>query len=374
LSNLAFFNTYKPLEKSACNLLKNIDYDTKEFEKFLSEATESIETKHSLNININNNNKEAQQQSNLELTSSFPKNREIKSRFLAFVALFAENVLSEKPNESLISLIESFFDKIILGIYYTNNPEDIGFRKSEGFCLAIVKLRLFLIRLKYPKAEVNLNSSSRKISLQNLNIEFIEKRRGSKSSRNSLIIENEENKLANINDKILRLGLSFFDPKTKFVNKFINDFDKIYENLNIKYNPEKASFIMDYGKTVDAISMQEFLNDFYDYKNTIFLQSFFFYDRLCEHLDNYEPIPEEFVDTLCLIVNHVISCCDLRTDMNYLGSSVKKNSGYLMRFIMNKQLNEEKTKSPKIRSLLASFCKMLFYVIKNDEMKVFCSK
>jgi hypothetical protein len=257
-------------------------------------------------------------------------------------------------------------------IYYTNDPADIGFIKNEGFCLALVKLRLFLIRHKYPKSQENDNLISRRTSLQNLNLEFLERRNSNLSI--NIPAEEENSKLSNINDKILRLGLNFFDPKTKFVNKFLNDFDKIYENLNIKYNPEKGSFIMDYGKNVDARSMQQFLNDFYDYKNTIFLQSFFFYDRLCRHLENFELINEDFVDTLNLIVNHVISCCDLKTDRNYLGSLVKKNSGYLMSFIINKQLNQEKLRNAKIRSLLDAFWKMLYYVIKNDEINVFCSK
>ena len=64
----------------------------------------------------------------------------------------------------------------------------------------------------------------------------------------------------------------------------------------------------------------------------------------------------------------------MKTEKNYLGSSVKKNSNYLMTFILNKKLNDEKNTNVKIKNLLDSFWKMLYYVIKNDEINVICGK
>ena len=229
-------------------------------------------------------------------------------------------------------------------IYYTNDPSDIGFVKNEGFPLAIVKLQNFLLKNNSKKLE---NSEDKKIPI-----------------------------LTNINDKILRMGLSYIKPETRFINKFINDFDNIYETLHIKYNPEKGTFIMETENNMQKdLNMKDYMNDFYDYKNTIYLQSFFFYDFLNNLLENFEEkLPEDFLDTLNLIVNHVISCCDLKTEKNYLGSSVKKNSNYLMTFILNKKLNDEKNTNVKIKNLLDSFWKMLYYVIKNDEINVICGK
>jgi len=370
LSNLAIFNTYKPLEISSMNLLKNLVYNTIDFKELLIEAIENLD-----NFNVPNIDKSNNQINDFVNLSNFPENCEIKSRFLTFVAIYAENILTENPNESLIKLIENYFVKIIKNIYYNNDPTSIGFIKNEGFCLAMVKLRLFLIKQKYPKLENNKNNLSNNKYNFDKKVSILSKNslNGNINLSNNSDI-NEESKLKNINDKILRMGLCYFNPNKKFVNKFLNDFDQIYENLNIKYNPEKASFIMDEGKKIEREKMLEFLNDFYEYKNSIFLQSFFFYDHLCQILRNSEKIPDDFLDSLNLIVNHVISCCDLKTERNYLGSSIKKNSTYLMGFIMNDYLNEEKKNNIKIKILIEAFWKMLYYVMKNDEVNVICSK
>jgi len=183
-----------------------------------------------------------------------------------------------------------------------------------------------------------------------------------------------KDKSKNINAKILSTGLSFIDPKTKFVNTFFNDFDKIYENLNIKYNETNRTFLVEAKKGMDSNFLNELLTDFYDYKNTIYLQSFFFYDHLNNYLDNFEKIPMDYIDTLNTIVDHVISCCDLKTDKNYLGSSVKKNSGYIMKFIADEQLITLKKVYPKVEKLMNNFWKMLYHVMKNDEENIICSR
>ena len=144
--------------------------------------------------------------------------------------------------------------------------------------------------------------------------------------------------------------------------------------MNIKYNEVNKTFLAEPKKMLDNNFINELLTDFYDYKNTIYLQSFFFYDHLSNYLDNYEKIPMDYIDTMNTIVDHVISCCDLKTDKNYLGSSVKKNSGYLMKFIINDQLNTMQKDNSKVEKLMNNFWKMLYHVIKNDEENIICSK
>lgn len=383
LSNLAFFNCDKELEENANEIFKNIIYDASEFKEFLNIAIDDL-----LTISAHTKALIGRNSAQKNLLFSFPNINELRCRFLSFVALFAENIVSNRltseTDDTLFKLIEKYFNIIVSGIYYSNNPADIGFIKHEGFALAMVKLRLFLIKHKYGRKRLSAikpssaDANSLKTPEDNSYSyrEALAQQRDSNSNviNKNKIVKGEFDNILNINDKILRVGLSFIDPKTKFVNIFLKDFDEIYENLNIKYNPEMKSFIMDSTKYLEEDQMKEFLSDFYSYKNTIYLQSFFFYDQLIYYLDNFEKVPSEFIDTLNLIVNHVISCCDLKTEKNYLGSSVKKNSNYLMRFIMDEQLNKQKNHNKNIKQLLEAFWKMLYYVIKNDEENIICQK
>lgn len=325
LSNIAMFNSNKSVYNLSANLLKYINFDETEISEYLITASKDIEN-FSSKANEDKNSNQGKY--------SIPKSVELRSRFLAFIALYAENVLQTNQKDFLVDNIQEYFNKIITGIYHNNDPHEIGFQKNAGFSLALLKLRSFLLKIK-PEAK---------------------------------------DKSKNVNSKILRSGLSFIDPKTKFVNTFFNDFDKIYENLNIKYNEQNKSFLVEAKKGLDTDFLNELLTDFYDYKNTIYLQSFFFYDHLNDYLDNFEKIPMDYIDTLNSIVDHVISCCDLKTDKNYLGSSVKKNSGYLMKFISNNQLNTMKKDNTKVAKLMNNFWKMLYYVMKNDDENVICSK
>jgi hypothetical protein len=319
LSNIAIFNSNKSISNLSGNLLKYINFDESEISEYLISASNDIDTFGSKsNDNLGKYN--------------IPITPELKSRFLSFIALYAENILQINQKDFLLDNIQDYFNKIISGIYHNNDPSSIGYQKNAGFSLALVKLRAFLLKSK------------------------------------------PVDKLKNINSKILRTGLSFIDPKTKFVNTFFNDFDKIYENLNIKYNEVNKTFLAEPKKMLDNNFINELLTDFYDYKNTIYLQSFFFYDHLSNYLDNYEKIPMDYIDTMNTIVDHVISCCDLKTDKNYLGSSVKKNSGYLMKFIINDQLNTMQKDNSKVEKLMNNFWKMLYHVIKNDEENIICSK
>ena len=322
LSNIAVFNTNRSVYNLSGNLLKYINFDEAEISEYLISATKDIENISKIN------------EKSFEGKYTIPESNELRSRFLTFIALYAENILAPNQKDFLIDNIQDYFNKIIAGIYHSNNPCDIGFQNNPGFSLALTKLRSFL-----------LNSKPENID-----------------------------KSKNINAKILRSGLRFIDPKTKFVNVFFGDFDKIYGNLNIKYNESNKTFLVEAKQSLDPAFLNELLKDFYDYKNTIYLQSFFFYDHLNDYLDNFEKIPLDYIDTLNTIVDHVISCCDLKTDKNYLGSSVKKNSGYLMKFIADDTLNTMKKDNAKVDKLMNNFWKMLYYVMKNDDENIICSK
>ena len=178
LSNIAVFNSNKSVSNLSGNLLKYINFDETEISEYLVNASKDIDklaSKSNEDAKDNNQGK-----------YSIPKSPELKSRFLAYIALYAENVLQTNQKDFLVDNIQDYFNKIIAGIYHNNDPTEIGFQKNAGFSLALVKLRSFLLKSK-PETK---------------------------------------DKSKNINAKILSTGLSFIDPKTKFVNTFFNDFDK----------------------------------------------------------------------------------------------------------------------------------------------------
>lgn len=326
LSNMAAFNSNKSVGNLSGNLLKYLNYNEEELSQYLISSSKDLDE-------INNKSNKNNVEENVG-KYNIAKTPELKSRFLAYIALYAENVLQANQKDFLIDNIQDYFNKIISGIYHNNDPTEIGFLNNAGFSLALVKLRSFLTKNRPEAKDINKN----------------------------------------INAKILRIGQGFIDPKTKFVNNFLADFDKIYENSNVKYNEQNKIFLIEPKTGSDQASLNDVLTDFYDYKNKIYSISFPFYDQLNNYLDNFEKIPMDYIDTLNTIVDHIISCCDLRSDRNYLGSNVKKNSGYLMKFIADEQLNNMKKDNPKVAKLMNNFWKMLYNVIKNDEENIICSK
>jgi len=131
LSNIAVFNSNKSVSNLSGNLLKYINFDETEISEYLVNASKDIDklaSKSNEDAKDNNQGK-----------YSIPKSPELKSRFLAYIALYAENVLQTNQKDFLVDNIQDYFNKIIAGIYHNNDPTEIGFQKNAGFSLALVK-------------------------------------------------------------------------------------------------------------------------------------------------------------------------------------------------------------------------------------------
>ena len=202
-----------------------------------------------------------------ELSSIF-ENFDNVTLFLCYFGLYTEFDINKWKNATNFKDYSSFINVLINKI-----APNI---KNEGGVLAVFKI------------------------LQNfLNID--------PDSKNYLIINHNK-----FDEILLKVGLNFYKPTNyQFINKFLKDFQRIYDGIGIKTNEGKLT--------------ESYLN----FLENIYLRSFEVFDQYNNLLNGIDPIDPKYEETVLTIVEYVTLYLKQEGNDNLIKSSIKKLSKHV---------------------------------------------
>lgn len=336
LSNFANFQNCPELIFSASPLIQGIQYEDKNLLQVIKLATKLNEIENDNSIEIN--------------SKATPR---IKSRFLTYLSLYVEhelNLLNPNSNaeikKELYSEILNYFNSIMKLLTDIENNDKIPFLNEQGFSLSLLKIRIFL----------------------------------------------EKKKLINIKDdyyteKIFNSAKKFFNEENSiFSEKILDDFNQIYENLyQIKTTTDKDLILFGdiypnrqkfFIENISEENKSDYLEDYYGFNNLIAEYSFKFFDAFNDKISNVmDKITPKFLNVLLKITNNISNYAVNCNENNAIRENyLSKFSNYIMTFILNERLNEEKNQNELIANMYKKFWEFLKNLIEIDEKNEICSK
>lgn len=347
LSNFAKYHDCEEIVRNALPIIKELEYEDDLLRDFIQIA-----------IRCNELHSESQDPSktlspNADPLISVTNNPEIKSKFLTYLSLYLENEInfssrknnSNIPEKDLNNLILNYFNGLIKILTDVEHYDNIGLIHDQGFSLALLKIRKFL-------------------------------------EKNKLLVLKDDY----YTEKIFNSAVKFFNADNlKFVDKILKDFNNIYTELYKIKKTQKSDRHQNSGKIApvyvesDAFSEQEkseFIEDFFSFNNLIAENIFGFLDYLNAKASNAaDKFDEEALGTIGNLVNMMVYYSECTNEnnairLNYVG----KLASYLMTFLLNERLNEEKANMPSVRGLLGKFWQLLNNLLKMDENNVIATK
>lgn len=334
--------------RNALPIIKGLEYEDDLLQNIISIAIKCNE----LHSESNNENKKTST-ANTDPLISITNNPEIKSKFLTYLSLYLENEINTStrqknaniPEKDLNTLILDYFNGIIKILTDVEHYDNIGFIHDQGFSLALLKIRKFL-------------------------------------EKNKLLVLKDDY----YTEKIFNSAVMFFNADNfKFVNKLVNDFNNIYHELykikkssiDKKINENKLeSPIYIESEVFNEQEKNEFIEDFFSFNNLIAENIFGFLDFLNNKASNAaDKLDEEAIGTISKLMNMMVNYSECKNEnnairLNYVG----KIASYLMTFLLNERLNEEKENMPAVKGLLAKFWQLLNNLLKIDENNVISTK
>ncbi len=280
---------------------------------------------------------------------SIVNNPEIKSKFLSFICLYLDNDININTrktntkfteNEFNIQIVE-YFNGIIKVLTDKENYDDIGFLNDQGFSISLLKLRKYL-------------------------------------QKNKLLVLKDDY----YTEKIFSTAVKFFNPENfDFVKKILKEFNYIFTDL---YHIKRLSTSNDYNQSVfyvdnnqiDEREKNEYLEDFKSFNNLISENVFGFFNYLNDKISNFADIVEENeFDTIENLIQILINCSKLKNENNAIKLNyLEKLSSYVMTFLLNDRLNEEKNINQSVKNILEKLWELLNNLLKMDENNIICSK
>lgn len=348
LSNFAKYHDCEDIVRNALPIIKELEYEDDLLYNIIKIAIKCNELHSESNID----NKGASI-ANADPLLSITNNPEIKSKFLTYLSLYLENDInctSRKNNANFLEkdlnkLILDYFNGIIKILTDIEHYDNIGFIHDQGFSLSLIKIRKYL-------------------------------------EKNKLLVLKDDY----YTEKIFNSAVKFFNAENiKFVNKLLNDFNNIYHELykikkvsndknNVRNKCDYSIYIEN--ETFSEQDKTELIEDFYSFNNLIAENIFSFLDYLNNKASNAaDKLEEEAIETIGKLINMMVNYSECKNEnnairLNYVG----KLASYLMTFLLNERLNEEKENMPAVRNLLKKFWDMLNNLLKIDESNVISSK
>lgn len=208
----------------------------------------------------------------------------------------------------------------------------------------------------------------------------------------------EKKNLLNVQDdyyteKIFNAAKKFFNEENNiFSELLIDNFMEIFEELyEIKIQCDKDLLI--YGDILPNKNKYFFINldfsdekkkdyleDFYGFNNLIAENSFKFYDSFNDKISNVmDKISPKFLSVLIKITNIISNYAIHNNENNAIRENyLTKLSNYVMTFLLNERINEEKnsnnSNSQLMRNLYNNFWELLKNLLKIDQKNEIVSK
>lgn len=334
--------------RNALPIIKGLEYEDDLLREIIKVAIRCNELHTESQENNNNNNKKGSA-SPADPLLSITNNPEIKSKFLTYLSLYLENEINishrknnpNVPESDLNNLILDYFNSVIKILTDVEHYDNIGFTHDQGFSLALLKIRKFL-------------------------------------EKNNLLVLKDDY----YTEKIFNCAVKFFNAENlKFVNKLVKHFNNIYTELykikktKIKNENENdaendtVSFICDENEAFNEQEKTDFIEDFYSFNNLIAENIFGFLDYLNNKASNAaDKLDDEAIETISKLVQMMVNYSQCKNENNALRLNyVPKLASYLMTFLLNDRLNEEKANMPAVKALLGKFWELLNNLLKMDE-------
>ena len=111
------------------------------------------------------------------------------------------------------------------------------------------------------------------------------------------------------------------------------------------------------------------MDDFYAFNNFISENILKFYDYLTNQASNAaDKLSQEALDTIRKMTKISIDYCEAKNENNIIKNKlIGKLPNYLMTFILNDRLNEEKAKNLYVKKLLNDFWEFFYNLLIIDE-------
>jgi len=274
-------------------------------------------------------------------------NPEIKSKFLSYISLYLENEINinTRKNNTLFSeqefnnLILDFFNGIMKNLTDIENYDNLGLIHDQGFSIALIKIRKFL------------------------------------ENKKLLVLKDDY-----YTEKIFNSGVKFFNSENfNFVNKIVNDFNNIYRDLyKIKISTANENLNKFYieNDTILEQEKNEYIEDFFSFNNLISENIFEFFDYLISKASNAaDKLIEGDIEIIGKLVDILIDYCECKNENNALKLNyVGKLSNYVMTFLVNERLNEEKDHIPEVKDILGKLWRFMNNLLKIDESNIITTK